>query len=150
MQSLLCISLYAVPLEWQKMKAEKDQPLLNLAMTHTIRMCFYDDYTPRIALAWGSTRQKKEREGEKAVKNESEERKNARERELVRSSWFWFNKNLRQERLGTLLCPSSQCQTQSHLRALRIFIFSVCSTCCELSLVFDTCVYAVVMAAGGN
>ncbi len=43
-------------------------------------MCFYDDYTPRIALAWGSTRQKKEREGEKAVKNESEERKNARER----------------------------------------------------------------------
>lgn len=41
-------------------------------------------------------------------------------------------------------------ETESHLRARRIFIFSVCSTCCELSLVFDTCVYAVAMAAGGN
>lgn len=60
------------------MKAEKDLTL-NLAMTHTIRMCFYDDYTPRIAFALGSTRQKKDREGEKAVENEREERKNARE-----------------------------------------------------------------------
>ncbi len=42
-------------------------------------MCFYDDYTPRIAFALGSTRQKMESEGEKAVETEREERTNARE-----------------------------------------------------------------------
>lgn len=39
---------------------------------------------------------------------------------------------------------------EGHLRALMNFIFSVCITRCERSLVFDTCVYAVVMAAWRN
>lgn len=45
----------------------------------------------------------KEGEGRKAVKNECEKKERMLERAVVRSSWFWFNKNLKQQRLRTLI-----------------------------------------------
>lgn len=87
------------------------------------------------------------------MKNESEKKERMLERAVVRLrlSWFWFNINLKAA-LGDINTVSffTVSEIEGHLRALMIFIFSVCLTHCERSLVFDTCVYAVVMAAGRN
>jgi len=52
---------------------------------------------------------RKGRERKKAVKNESEKKERMLERAVVRSSWFWFNINLKAALAWGHTCPFALC-----------------------------------------